>query len=76
MASGVTTASTKSTPANSAADDMRELTPRAIVIGVVGGLVVGITSVSDGSGYWMTASVGAVLPFGDAGFYGSPAGSP
>ncbi len=33
--------------------------------------VVGIASVPDGAGYWM-----AVLSFGDADFYGSPAESP
>jgi hypothetical protein len=38
--------------------------------------VVGITSTSDGRGYWMVASDGGVFAFGDAGYHGSMGGRP
>ncbi len=37
--------------------------------------IVGIAATPDGGGYWLVASDGGVFSYGDAGFYGSPAGS-
>jgi hypothetical protein len=36
--------------------------------------IVGITSTSDGGGYWEVASDGGIFAFGDAPFYGSMGG--
>ncbi len=37
--------------------------------------VVGMTATSDGHGYWSVAADGGVFSFGDAGFFGSEAGT-
>src|SRR6202050_2602725 len=63
IASGVTTASTKSTSANSAVDDIRELTPRAIVIGVVLAVILGAANAYLGlyAGLTVSASIPAAV---------------
>jgi putative OPT family oligopeptide transporter len=63
MASGVTTASTKSTPANSTVDDIRELTPRAIVIGVILAVILGAANAYLGlyAGLTVSASIPAAV---------------
>ena len=38
--------------------------------------VTGMAATPDGGGYWLVASDGGVFAFGDAGFYGSAAGTP
>ena len=38
--------------------------------------IVGMAPTPDGKGYWLVASDGGIFNFGDAGFYGSPAGGP
>ena len=37
--------------------------------------IVGMAATPDGRGYWLVASDGGVFTFGDAGFFGSTAGS-
>ena len=37
--------------------------------------LVGVSSTSDGKGYWLVSSGGGVFTYGDAGFYGSSTGS-
>jgi len=37
--------------------------------------IVGIASTPDGKGYWLVASDGGIFAFGDAGYFGSGAGS-
>jgi putative OPT family oligopeptide transporter len=63
MASGVTTASMKSTPANSTVDDIRELTPRAIVIGVILAVILGAANAYLGlyAGLTVSASIPAAV---------------
>ncbi|HXN85544.1 MAG TPA: oligopeptide transporter, OPT family [Candidatus Binataceae bacterium] len=59
----MTTASTKSTSANSAVDDIRELTPRAIVIGVVLAVILGAANAYLGlyAGLTVSASIPAAV---------------
>jgi hypothetical protein len=37
--------------------------------------IVGMAATPSGRGYWLVASDGGIFAFGDAGFFGSPAGS-
>ena len=59
----MTTASTKSASANSAADDLRELTPRAIVIGVILAVILGAANAYLGlyAGLTVSASIPAAV---------------
>jgi hypothetical protein len=43
--------------------------------GFGGGGSGGMASTPDGAGYWLVASDGGIFKFGDAGFFGSTAGS-
>jgi hypothetical protein len=45
-------------------------------IGTIPAATVGMASTPDGKGYWLARADGTVTPFGDAGSYGSMAGTP
>ena len=40
----------------------------------LGSRLVGLVPTPDGRGYWVATAAGNVLPFGNARFFGSPAG--
>ncbi len=63
MASGVSDPSTKTAPTASAVDEFRELTPRAIVLGIILAVILGAANAYHGlyAGLTVSASIPAAV---------------